>query len=269
LKSIKETRISSVIDGKLKSWDMNISSTPINLAGQEFYVLILQDISNEKRRFALERIFFHDLLNSAGGLSGLLTILKNGTGPEETSELIAMSEEAIGNIIEEIMSHKQVSEAENGELQVKIEMVNSIRLLDSIIGKINSHEVGQNIKVVIADNSADLDFETDRLLFQRVMMNLLKNALEATDHNGSVKAGVESHNGKIRFWVKNDGVIPTDVQMQLFQRSFSTKGQNRGLGTYSIRLLTENYLKGKVSFISNEKEGTIFSVELNRSWTGS
>jgi sensor histidine kinase regulating citrate/malate metabolism len=52
--------------------------------------------------------------------------------------------------------------------------------------------------------------------------------------------------------------------MQLFQRSFSTKGTGRGLGTYSIRLLTENYLEGKVSFVSNEAEGTVFSIELNK-----
>jgi sensor histidine kinase regulating citrate/malate metabolism len=51
--------------------------------------------------------------------------------------------------------------------------------------------------------------------------------------------------------------------MQLFQRSFSTKGQSRGIGSYSIKLLTENYLKGKVSFISNENDRTVFSIELN------
>ena len=50
--------------------------------------------------------------------------------------------------------------------------------------------------------------------------------------------------------------------MQIFKRSFSTKGKGRGLGTYSVRLLAENYLKGKAGFISNEKEGTIFFVDL-------
>ncbi len=59
-------------------------------------------------------------------------------------------------------------------------------------------------------------------------------------------------------------IIPYDVQLQLFQRSFSTKGIGRGIGTYSIKLLTENYLKGSVNFISNENEGTLFTIELNR-----
>jgi PAS domain-containing protein len=57
-KSIKETRITSEVEGKLRSWDLNIISTPVSISGNLFYVLVLQDISDEKRRSALERIFF-------------------------------------------------------------------------------------------------------------------------------------------------------------------------------------------------------------------
>jgi K+-sensing histidine kinase KdpD len=267
-KSVKETRISTVVGGKLKSLDLNITSAPITLDGQVFYALILQDISDEKRRSALERIFFHDLMNSACGLNGLLTILKEGTAPEAGRELINLSEEASRDIIEEITLQRQIRSAEDGDLQVNIGLTNSIDLLESAIGKIGSHESGENKHIVIADNSANIDFETDRTLFQRVIINLLKNAFEATPVEGTVVSGVESKGSKVRFWVKNDQVIPEDVQMQIFQRSFSTKGSGRGIGTYSIRLLTENYLKGNVSFISNEKDGTIFSVELNKSWAG-
>ena len=263
-KSTKEARISTFVDEKLKSLDLQITSSPISLAGNIYYIFTVQDISNEKRRTALERIFFHDLLNSAGGLNGLLTILKEGTAPEETPELISLSEEASRDILDEIMLHRQIRAAENGDLQVKIEPINSIELLDSSVGKISSHEVGQNKQVKITSNSAYIDFESDRMLLQRVIINLIKNALEATQKTGTVVVGVEDEGDKIRFWVKNNEIIPIDVQLQLFQRSFSTKGQSRGIGTYSIKLLIENYLKGKVSFISNETEGTVFSIELNK-----
>jgi len=262
-KTVKETRITRDIGGKTQSWDMNIISTPIQLSGDQFYVLVLQDISDEKRRTALERIFFHDLLNTAGGLNGLLNILKAGADPGEERELINLSEEASRNILDEIMLHRQIRAAEMGDLQINIETVNSLDFLSSSVGKIRLHEVGKNKTIIISDTTANIDFETDKNLFQRVIINLLKNALEATETDKSVTAGVESDELKIRFWVKNDSVIPHDIQMQLFQRSFSTKGLGRGIGTYSIRLLVENYLKGKVSFISNETEGTIFSVELN------
>ena len=110
----------------------------------------------------------------------------------------------------------------------------------------------------------NIDFETDKILLQRVIINLLKNALEATELTRTVIIGIGNSEDKITIWVKNEQVMSEDVQMQLFQRSFSTKGNDRGIGTYSIRLLTENYLKGKVSFISNETARTVFSIELNK-----
>jgi len=54
-----------------------------------------------------------------------------------------------------------------------------------------------------------------------------------------------------------------DVQLQLFQRSFSTKsGTGRGVGSYSVKLLTEKYLRGTVTFSSSEAQGTTFTVRL-------
>ena len=263
-KSTKETRISTSVGEKQSSLDLNVTSTPIVLSGSVFYVLMLQDISNEKRRYALERIFFHDLLNSAGGLSGILSILKEGTDPEEARELINISEETSREIVEEIIIQRQLKAAENGEMKVNIEEVNAYDLLSSAIKKIGSHESGQNKRINISDHHDDLYFETDKSLFQRVLINLLKNALEASPEEGIVTAGVEDRTDNVRFWIKNKGVMPEDVQLQLFQRSFSTKGSSRGIGTYSIKLLTENYLKGKVSFVSNETEDTIFRVDLNK-----
>jgi signal transduction histidine kinase len=50
------------------------------------------------------------------------------------------------------------------------------------------------------------------------------------------------------------------------ERSFSTKGgRGRGLGTYSVRLLTERHLGGQVDFRSVPEEGTTFFVRLPRS----
>jgi len=260
----KEAHISSVVDGKHKSWDLKVVSTPISFDGEAFSVLILQDISDEKRRAALERIFFHDLLNSVGGLNGLLTVLKQGANPEETKELINLSEEISRNVIEEILLQRQIRDAENGELLLKIEALNSLELLDSVINNITFHESGKEKSILVSDNPANIVFESDKVLLQRVIINLLKNALEATPIGGSVVAGIKNSENNITFWVKNDQVIPGEVQMQLFHRSFSTKGEGRGLGTYSIRLLTENYLEGKVSFISNENEGTVFYINLNK-----
>lgn len=263
-KAMRETRISSVIDGKHKSWDLNVISTPVHFGGEVFYILILQDISDAKRRASLERIFFHDLLNSVGGLNGMLNILKEETDPVEIRELINLSEEISKNVIEEILMQRQLRAAENNELKVKIESENSIDILNSAISKISYHEAVKTRSVRISEDSVNIEFETDKGLLQRVLINLLKNALEATEMNGTVSVGVGQDKENVIFWVKNNHLILPEVQMQLFQRSYTTKGAGRGLGTYSIRLLTENYLEGKVTFVSNETDRTIFTILLKK-----
>jgi signal transduction histidine kinase len=54
--------------------------------------------------------------------------------------------------------------------------------------------------------------------------------------------------------------MPENVRAHVFQRSFSTKGSGRGLGTYSVKLLTES-MGGRVWFDSTAGEGTTFHVE--------
>lgn len=263
-KVTRETQITSVLGGIKKSWDLKITSAPIKIADENFYVFTVEDISGEKRRESLERIFFHDILNIAGGLNGLIQVLKEETDPEEVKDLINITEEASRNLIEEITLQRQIRAAENGDLQVTIETINSLDFLRTAIIKIKYHESAKDRNIVISDGSSDKEFSSDRILLLRVIINLLKNALEAINEGGTVMVGCRSEDKKITFYVHNESVIPKETQLQLFQRSFSTKGKGRGIGTYSIRLLVENYLKGKVSFVSNEAQGTIFSVEIRK-----
>ncbi len=89
---------------------------------------------------------------------------------------------------------------------------------------------------------------------------MLKNALEATSKGGEAVLSAEADNNYVYFNVKNKCFIPRDIQMQIFQRSFSTKCKGRGLGTYSMKLLGEKYLKGRISYKSSEDEGTVFTA---------
>jgi len=263
-KTIGEASLSTYSDGVLKSLDLRITCTPIVLNCHDFYVISLQDISDEKRLVALERLFFHDILNTASGLSGLLTVLKDESDPSETRQLINYSEEASRTIIDEISLYRQLRAAEKGDLPVEISSFNTLDFLKSVAAR-NTYTTGEfTNRVVVDGNSASLEIESDLNLLQRVLSNLLKNAVEASSGGEAVFTGVEDKGSVVRFWVRNSGVIKDDIQLQIFQRSFSTKGLTRGLGTYSVKLLTENYLKGKVSFVSNDSEGTVFNVELNK-----
>lgn len=261
-KSCRDAFITTRVNGKISALDIRIISVPVIISATTFYLLIIQDISHEKRREALERIFLHDLLNSACALNGLLTLLRTGISPDKERKLINLTEEASRDIIDEIQTHKQLLAAENGDLEVIVRNVSTLSIVRESVNRIIFHKSGYDKQILIDQNAAKAKLQTDKVILERVMINLLKNALEATPAKGRVLIGVDDLTERVRFWVKNDQIMSSNTQMQLFQRSFSTKGTGRGLGTYSIRLLTENYLNGSVSFVSNEKEGTIFEVIL-------
>jgi signal transduction histidine kinase len=194
---------------------------------------------------------------------GLLGVIKDESDPEVIKDLLNKSEEASQNLLDEIDSQRQIAAAENGDLEVKTESLNTLEFLHSVTSRIKYNTVADKKNIVIDGDSADLQFRSDSNLLQRILINMLKNALEATSQGGVVKVGCYHKEGKLKFSVWNKGVIAPDIQLQIFQRSFSTKGSGRGLGTYSIKLLAERYLKGRVSFVSNTSENTKFILEFD------
>jgi signal transduction histidine kinase len=134
-----------------------------------------------------------------------------------------------------------------------IEMINTLPF---------SGNSGFKSGVEVEEDIAEVVFVSDPALLGRVLTNMIKNALEASEPGETVRVGAEQASTHIRFWVHNQGMIPREVQQQIFERSFSTKGIGRGLGTYSMKLIGESYLCGKVGFSSDKSNGTIFSIDL-------
>lgn len=150
--------------------------------------------------------------------------------------------------------------AENKELKVKLSRVNSLPFLKEIINFYAHHEMARDRRLRLDPETADISLETDRTLLGRVIGNMVKNALEACGAGDTVTLGCRGLAGGVEFWVHNPAFIPRKVQLQVFQRSFSTKAADRGLGTYSMKLLSERYLQGRVGFTSSSKGGTVFTA---------
>jgi signal transduction histidine kinase len=254
---VEECRIIQKDSGR--ALDLRVATHPIRLAGQTFTLLSLTDISHEKRRQALERVFFHDLLNIAGSIMGNAELLQ--LSPEEEHDRIAESLKGlVSELSEEIRGHEDLAAAERDDLILHFEPLRSRRVLEDAARVYRNHECGRGRRIVIEDPVADATFTSDRRLVMRVLGNILKNACEAVAAGDTVTLGCSNHNESVEFRVHNPGSMPREVQLQVFQRSFSTKGAGRGLGTYSIKLLTENYLNGRVWFTSSDEAGTAFHV---------
>lgn len=241
--------------------NLRVRSSRLRIGGETFIMLAVQDIGEEKRREEMERIFFHDLLNVAGALQGFSEILADvpAAGRERVQNHMLIGTR---QLIDEITSYRLLIGAERGELVRDITRVPSIGFLEEVRDVFEAHELARGIAFRIDPSSDDQVVETDRVLLSRVMVNMIKNAAEATPKGGTVTLGCAAGDADIRFWVNNPAVIPRDLATNIFRRSFSTKGRGRGLGTYSMRLICERYLGGRVSFTSTKARGTTFFVAL-------
>jgi len=255
---IQECRIST--DESKNSFDFRVWTSPYIVDGQNFVIFSVADISDEKRRRALERIFFHDVLNTAGGIKGISSLIQDF--PEEVTEFKDILYDSSNQLINEILAQRDIVNAENNELSTHIVNVNSKKIVDFLVGIYSSHETAKNKFVAADPKYKSIDFTTDEALLLRVLGNMTKNALEATNDGQTVTINCyASDNQHLVFSVNNPNFMPRNIQLQVFQRSFSTKGSNRGLGTYSMKLLSEKYLKGKVYFSTDKIDGTTFYGE--------
>ena len=262
-KVTKDCRITTEENGVHEFLDLKVTTAPFSFQGNYYSILTIEDISDKHRRAMLERLFFHDILNIVGSLKGISDLLIRTQNDEETSgKYIGIVNKLSKELLEEILSQRVMINAEEGELVPENVEVTILDILNEPASYISHHQVAANKKIIISDDAYSGYIQIDPMLLKRVIINMLKNALEATQKGGQVKLNCRKENNFLLFTVHNPGFMPKNIQAQVFQRSFTTKGKGRGLGTYSIKLLTERYLKGTVGFSTSEEQGTEFYVKI-------
>lgn len=243
--------------------DLRVWAFPLAYGNEPYTLFFMDDISNEKRRRILERIFFHDIMNTVSGLIGFSDLLKIASPEELKATRIADEIELLSNrLVEEISAQKQLLAAENNELKPALEPLDSGVVLAETVALFRNLDVAEGKFITIDPGSSALVLKSDKALLSRVIGNMVKNALEASEPGDTVTLGCQGVGRELQFWVHNRTFMPPEVQLQIFQRSFTTKGAGRGIGTYSMKLLTERYLGGSISFTSTPEAGTRFMMRL-------
>ncbi|HML55489.1 MAG TPA: HAMP domain-containing sensor histidine kinase [Solidesulfovibrio magneticus] len=259
--NVQECAINRDTGAGIEALDLRVSSASVHLDAEPYLIFSINDVSHEKRRRTLERLFFHDMLNTVGGVQGLLEFLAEEV-PEDLQADARLIYRAVSQLTDEIIYQKQLLAAETNELETNCTPLRSDDILDVVAATFQGGEQARDRRIVVENACSEVVFHSDPVLLRRVVGNMVKNALEATPAGGEIRLGSRALADAVEFSVQNAGVIPRSVQMRIFSRSFSTKGVGRGLGTYSIKLLTERYLGGRADFVSNREDGTIFRVRL-------
>jgi len=132
--------------------------------------------------------------------------------------------------------------------QVIIDVFDTIFVPESIVLSINIKGVS-NIK-------------TDPVLLQRVLTNLVNNAIQAMPKGGKLDLTGYVTERKLFIVVSDTGAgIPKQVQPKLFEPMFTTKAKGQGLGLAVAKRLTQS-LGGNITFESQQGKGTKFTIQL-------
>ncbi|MHA1531416.1 MAG: ATP-binding protein [Candidatus Heimdallarchaeota archaeon] len=257
-----EARLTTKHQNKIVPLDLQVIAKPLLIDKEQFIVVIMTDISTLKRKEYLERTFMHDMINTTWSLSGRIEFFPRDGLNEIQDEYFARIKTEINILLDDIQAQRDLLKLDKKELVTDFCKVDSLELIQMIIQTFSTDKTATGKKILIAKNSISIIVETDERLLRRSLINLLKNALEASTKDQQVIIGCKQFKNEIVFWVQNEAVLSEEVKSQIFQRFFSTKGPGRGLGTYSVRILVEEHLNGQVNFESSEKTGTIFRIIL-------
>lgn len=254
--------LSVVRDGRNEDLCLAVRAHPILLENQRLTLLFLQDVTQQERRAALERVFFHDINNTLQGLAGssyMMDYLDDG----ELRKMVRPLQLIMSRLSREVKIEGTLAGRDLCDYRPQLQMVQVPEVVEEIRSVFFSHPVAEGKRLVARAPSRDLQIRTDPSLLARVLINMIKNAFEATEEGGEVRLQIGPASGSISFDVWNRQPIPEAAAIRIFKRHFSTKAEEgRGFGTYSMKLIGEELLGGKVYFSSTAEEGTVFSLTL-------
>jgi signal transduction histidine kinase len=243
--------------------DFKVRVSPLTLGGERVYAFVFQDITSAKWRDMHEKMFVHDLNNILSGLIGWSEELLNETSVGAATRIVELA----NHLGEHLVGHRALMQCEAGELQLAWDSIDFVALVASLQTLFGGTDPERKRELVTEQQPNLATLVTDRQLLGRVLGNLVKNALEATERGGTVTLRISGDTERTTFWIHNHSVMPTEVASSLFHRRVSTKGPGRGLGMYAVQVLGEQCLGGQISFQSTEELGTEFRFSLPNSPT--
>lgn len=143
-----------------------------------------------------------------------------------------------------------------------------VSLVEDIILSIVPYVESKNINVLFDTYIEELEIRCDPESIERVILNLVSNAVKFTNYNGNIFVFMDADNDYVTIRVKDDGVgISEEVQEDIFKpfvqedKSFNRKKEGSGIGLALVKSLVELH-GGQVYLEKGVEKGSEFVVKL-------
>jgi signal transduction histidine kinase len=234
-----------------------------NRIGDQWRALTRQD---QQRRELIANIS-HDLRTPLTSLHGYLETLSLKADTLSETErkrylAIALAQSVkVGRLAQALF---ELARLEHGNVQPALEQFSLIDLVQDVFQKFELPAEARHIRLRAGIPPRLPNVYADLGMIERVLTNLLDNAIRHTPANGEIDVDLAHKDGKVSVTVSDTGPgIPVEQREGLFERPFSSGGPHRGggLGLLIVQRMLQLH-HSQIRFIERAGTGTTFCFEL-------
>ena len=223
-----------------------------------------EEASRTKTRFLAN--MSHELRTPMNGVLGMVDLLLSGPLSPDQRKRAEVIRSSSGHLMDLLNDILDVSQVEEGRLELRPEPVHLKPLLQSTVDTVRAAAEERALQLRI-QMSPDIPgrWHLDPLRLRQVLVNLLGNAVRHT-REGHVEVGVAEDPRGLRMWVTDTGEgMTADTRERLFER-FAGTGARTGRGRSGLGLSISadlvQLMGGQLGVTSELGTGTTFSFQL-------
>ncbi|MNO31491.1 Sporulation kinase A [compost metagenome] len=224
---------------------------------QQLYYEQLQQSERLKMVGQLTAAVAHEIRNPITVVRGFLQLFKEDASFDDPnkSKFNLMIDEL--NTVEQIISQFLTLSKPNGDQ--RLEKVDVKEVLQSVTGLLHSY-------AMLSDNQIDIKVEEDcfisinKIEFKQLLINIIKNALEASDVGKSVSVKANRNHDFIEITIIDEGSGMSEAEVKSLGTPFySLKSNGTGLGLMICFNIVEKY-DGEIYYNSAKGKGTTVTI---------
>ena len=208
----------------------------------------------------LIRVLTHEIMNTVSPIASLSDALSKSMDEDGNSELdvktgLETISDSSKNLIKFVETYRQLS----GVARPLRKAVDLQELMDQVISLNSEYAASCGATCVYRPEEADLMIYAEEGQISQILINLIKNALQAGAKHIDISARMGKEDDVI-IQVANDGApIPVSAQEQIFVPFYTTKKDGSGIGLSLARQIMRQH-NGTIDLVRSDVNQTVFQL---------